>query len=376
LSDNPLPQHVIDAFWRRWGNNDFMRAQGLEVDIFGVGEAVVRLPRVMATQRGGGGSDTVLNGGVIAYMFDGALGCAIASSLLARPEMRGIDPQRLRQSTINLDISYVDAARRPLPGPRQGRARQPQHRLRRRRAARCPGPHLRHGQGHLAHLLAARRRTGPTLRTNRTYGDEPHEQRHPSHRLRLRLLGRHRIRRRPTGQRGDIDVLVFDYLAEITMSLLSRAKAKDPALGYAPDFVAPMKPLMKEIKTRGIQVIANAGGVNPSACRAALVAAAQAEGVDLKIAAVLGDDLMPQVEALRAAGTPRCSPAPPSRQGDERQRLPRRLPDRRRAGDAGADIVVTGRCVDSAVTLAPLIHALAGKPTTWTCWRKAAWPAT
>jgi uncharacterized protein (TIGR00369 family) len=110
LSDNPLPQHVIDAFWRRWGNNDFMRAQGLEVDIFGVGEAVVRLPRVMATQRGGGGSDTVLNGGVIAYMFDGALGCAIASSLLARPEMRGIDPQRLRQSTINLDITYVDAA--------------------------------------------------------------------------------------------------------------------------------------------------------------------------------------------------------------------------------------------------------------------------
>ena len=110
MSDNPLPRHVIDAFWRRWGNNDFMRAQGLEVQIVGVGEAVVRLPQVMATQRGGGGSDAVLNGGVIAYMFDGALGCAIASSLLARPEMRGIDPQRLRQSTINLDISYVDAA--------------------------------------------------------------------------------------------------------------------------------------------------------------------------------------------------------------------------------------------------------------------------
>ena len=77
-------------------------------------------------------------------------------------------------------------------------------------------------------------------------------------------------------ERGDIDVLVFDYLAEITMSLLIRAKAKDPAQGYAPDFVATMKPLMKQIKTRGIQVIANAGGVNPSACRDALVAAAQA----------------------------------------------------------------------------------------------------
>jgi len=78
-------------------------------------------------------------------------------------------------------------------------------------------------------------------------------------------------------QRGNIDVLVFDYLAEITMSLLSRAKAKDPALGYAPDFVTTLQPLMKELKLRGIKVIANAGGVNPSACRAALVAAAQAK---------------------------------------------------------------------------------------------------
>ena len=71
-------------------------------------------------------------------------------------------------------------------------------------------------------------------------------------------------------QRGNIDVLVFDYLAEITMSLLSRAQAKDPALGYAPDFVTTLQPLMKELKLRGIKVIANAGGVNPSACRAAL----------------------------------------------------------------------------------------------------------
>jgi uncharacterized protein (TIGR00369 family) len=110
VSDKQLPQHVIDAFWQRWGNNTFMRAQGLQLDIVGAGEAVVRLPRVTAAQRGGGGSDTVLNGGVIAYMFDGALGCAIASSLLARPDIRGVDPQSLRQSTINLDITYIDAA--------------------------------------------------------------------------------------------------------------------------------------------------------------------------------------------------------------------------------------------------------------------------
>ena len=106
----PLPAHVVDAFWERWGGGSFLSAQGLEIGLAGEGRAIVHLRSPSAAQRGGGGSDAVLNGGVIAYMFDGALGCAIASSRLARPEMRGIDPQRLRQSTINLDISYVDAA--------------------------------------------------------------------------------------------------------------------------------------------------------------------------------------------------------------------------------------------------------------------------
>ena len=156
-------------------------------------------------------------------------------------------------------------------------------------------------------------------------------------------------------EHGDIDVLVFDYLAEITMSLLIRARAKDPAQGYAPDFVATMKPLMKHLKARGIQVVANAGGVNPSACRDALVAAAAAEGVDLKIAAVLGDDLMPQVEALRAAGTKEMFsgetfPAKVMSANAYLGAFPIAA-----ALSAGADIVVTGRCVDSAVTLAPLI---------------------
>lgn len=156
-------------------------------------------------------------------------------------------------------------------------------------------------------------------------------------------------------EHGDIDVLVFDYLAEITMSLLIRAKAKDPSLGYAPDFVSTIRPLMKQLKARGIRVIANAGGVNPSACREALVAAAQAEGVELKIAAVLGDDLMPQVEALRAAGTKEmfsgaAFPAKVMSANAYLGAFPIAA-----ALSAGADIVVTGRCVDSAVTLAPLI---------------------
>ncbi len=158
-------------------------------------------------------------------------------------------------------------------------------------------------------------------------------------------------------QRGGINVLVFDYLAEITMSLLIRAKAKDPALGYAPDFVTTIKPLMKELKSRGIKVIANAGGVNPSACRAALVAAARAEGVDLKIAAVLGDDLMPQLETLRAVGVKEMFSGEPFPQKVMSANAYLGAFPIAAALDAGADIVVTGRCVDSAVALAPLIHA-------------------
>lgn len=161
---------------------------------------------------------------------------------------------------------------------------------------------------------------------------------------------------------GNIDVLVFDYLAEITMSLLTRVKAKDPKGGYAPDFVSTLRPLLREIKTRGIRVVSNAGGVNPAACREALAQAAEAEGLDLKIAAVTGDDLLPQLNAIREAGV---------REMFSGAALPAKLASANAylgafpiaaALDAGADIVVTGRCVDSAVVLGPLIHAFGWKP--------------
>ncbi|CAH1651697.1 3-hydroxy-3isohexenylglutaryl-CoA:acetate lyase [Hyphomicrobiales bacterium] len=162
---------------------------------------------------------------------------------------------------------------------------------------------------------------------------------------------------------GKIDYLVLDYLAEITMSILARMKAKNPALGYATDFVSlVMKPLAREIAEKRIRVVTNAGGVNPQACRDALQAVFKEAGVDLKVAVVTGDDLSDRAEEFRTARTAEMFSGAP-------------FPDRiasinaylgafpiAAALDAGADVVVTGRCVDSAVVLGPLIHEFGWTP--------------
>src|SRR6185436_14528911 len=103
--------------------------------------------------------------------------------------------------------------------------------------------------------------------------------------------------------RGEIDVLVLDYLAEITMSILSRARQRRPELGYATDFVdGVMSSLAVEIAKRKIKVIANAGGVNPIGCRDALEALLRKLGVSLNVAVVVGDDVSSELGALRAVG--------------------------------------------------------------------------
>ena len=102
---------------------------------------------------------------------------------------------------------------------------------------------------------------------------------------------------------GQIDYLVMDYLAEITMSILARIKARDPAQGYATDFVTQvMRPLARQIADGRIRVVTNAGGLNPLACRDALVALFAELGVSLKVAVVTGDDLSDRVAELRATG--------------------------------------------------------------------------
>jgi hypothetical protein len=108
---------------------------------------------------------------------------------------------------------------------------------------------------------------------------------------------------------GALQYLVFDYLAEVTMSILAAQKAKDATAGYATDFVhITMKALLPALKAKGIRVVANAGGVNPIACRDALAKVAAELGLALKIGVVLGDDLSARGDCARAA-RPRCSAA-------------------------------------------------------------------
>lgn len=156
---------------------------------------------------------------------------------------------------------------------------------------------------------------------------------------------------------GAIDYLVMDYLAEITMSILARMKAKRGDLGYATDFVsAVMKPLAQDIAAKRIKVVTNAGGVNPQACREALLAVFHELGVDLKIAVVNGDDLYSQAAKLRAADTREMfsdAPMPETMASINAYLGAFPIAEALRMG---ADIVITGRVVDSAVVLGPLIH--------------------
>ena len=156
---------------------------------------------------------------------------------------------------------------------------------------------------------------------------------------------------------GAVDYLVFDYLAETTMAILAAARLKRPELGYATDFVdVAMRPVLHDIAERGIKVVSNAGGIHPRACVAALEAVIAAEGLALKVAVVEGDDVSAQIARLAAAGT---------RDIDRGDALPGRVLSANAylgampiaaALAAGADIVVTGRVVDSALALGPLVH--------------------
>ncbi len=170
---------------------------------------------------------------------------------------------------------------------------------------------------------------------------------------------------------GGIDYLTLDYLAEVTLSIMQKQRRKDPQLGYATDFVDLMRRVLPQLKAKGIRVVANAGGVNPEACRTAVLAVARKLGVTgVKIATVTGDDVLERLPEFQAKGLKLANMDTGEGLFDtSRQILSANVYLQTQAMvDAlatGADIVLTGRCTDPGLTLAPLIHEFGWAEDDW-----------
>ncbi len=152
-------------------------------------------------------------------------------------------------------------------------------------------------------------------------------------------------------QAPQLDYLVFDYLAETTMSILQRARLRNPDLGYATDFVTTaVKPNLRALMARKVRLVSNAGGLNPAKCRDALLALAQEQGLSPRIAIVTGDDVL-ALDAHFRAGAGADTAATAARPALLSANAYLGAWPIAEALRAGADIVITGRCVDSASLL-------------------------
>jgi hypothetical protein len=166
-------------------------------------------------------------------------------------------------------------------------------------------------------------------------------------------------------ERGRLDYLCFDFLAELTMALLQRAKAKDPSAGYVTDMVGWFTRLAAPARANGTVLVCNGGGVNPRGGAEALAASLRRKGLTgTKIAVVSGDDMLDRLDELKAAGVRLTNTST----GDEnidaiRSRIVSANVYLGSDGiieslRAGADMVVTGRVTDSAVFIGPIMHRL------------------
>jgi len=158
---------------------------------------------------------------------------------------------------------------------------------------------------------------------------------------------------------GKVDYIILDYLAEVTMSLLARSKAKRPHMGYAPYFVdVIMAQNIREIAAKGIKIVTNAGGINPHACRDAILELAQRDEpkIDLKVAVVEGDDLLPRHDELAKRGITEMNTGDSWPENMMSMNAYLGAKPIVEALDMGADVVITGRVVDSALTLGPLMY--------------------
>jgi hypothetical protein len=171
---------------------------------------------------------------------------------------------------------------------------------------------------------------------------------------------------------GQVDYLMLDYLAEVTMSILQKQKERDPNMGYARDFVGAIESVLPAIATRGVRVIANAGGVNPRACADAVRQVAMKHGVGnaVRIGVVTGDDLLPRLDELIAGGHALANMETGEALSTVRDRV---LSANAYIGSVpivealarGANVVITGRSTDTALTMAPLRHEFGWAADDW-----------
>ncbi|MGJ5816373.1 acyclic terpene utilization AtuA family protein [Paludibaculum fermentans] len=174
-------------------------------------------------------------------------------------------------------------------------------------------------------------------------------------------------------RQGAIDYLTLDYLAEVTMSILQKQRARDPKAGYARDFVEMIGRGAHEIVQRGIKVVANAGGVHPLACAEATALALGRAGISssVKIGVVLGDDILPRLDQLLERGVPLAhldtgEPLAAVRPRVQSANVYLGAAPIAKTLRLGAQIVITGRCADAALTLGPAVHEFG--------WRWDDWP--
>ena len=163
-------------------------------------------------------------------------------------------------------------------------------------------------------------------------------------------------------ERGPIDYLVLDYLAEVTMSILQKQKSRDASQGYARDFVSLTGRLFPQLIEKDVRVISNAGGVNPIACAQAVVEAARSRGVrDAKVAVVIGDDIFGRLDEMAARGVrfddlDSGRPIESVRSNVLSANVYLGAFPLVEALETGARVVIAGRSTDTALTLAPMIH--------------------
>ncbi len=175
-------------------------------------------------------------------------------------------------------------------------------------------------------------------------------------------------------ERGNVQYVASDHLAELTLAILQKDRQRDPSLGYTRDLAPMLLDLLPIAIPRGVKFILNAGGLNPIAAREVLLGALQKFGIKLKVGVVLGDSVLERLDELQAAGVSLAHMDTGEDIATVRDRLlfastylgAHPLVE---ALDAGADIVLTGRVADAALFLAPMVHELGWR---WDDWDKLA----